>query len=453
MSGSDLGDHAVAVDPGRVRVWLGAILLVALLLRTLMAVAWPLPLGGDEVDYDRLGISIAAGRGIVDETGHASSFRPPAYPALVGAVYALAGARPTAVRLVQTVAGTLTVLLIFVLARTLFGAAVALVAAALVAVDFGQIALTGRLLSEGVFTTTLIGLVLASVELTRRLRERRPTAAWAAATGALAGLGALLRGVLLPYPLLLALVLALERRRAPVRGWRAAGVVLAAWGLVLAPWTLRNAVRQHAFVPVTTQVGITFYSAQNPPRGRLFGILARDSVVESVRGLPEPEQSGALLSAGLRTLTGHPGKVPRLEAMKALFFWVPFDWEVLPRYGVLNPSYVFVLFWGVVAAVLATRRAGTAKRLASLWPVWLPAFFLFGMALVFYGSPRMRLPVEPLLALPAAWALTRLAARVGPGRCVAFALVTFVPLLAGFALGDPVKAGARAVMRALGLWS
>ncbi len=429
-----------------------AVLVAALALRLGAALAWDRPLTGDELDYDRLGVSIAAGDGLVDGRGRPSAFRPPAYPALVGAVYALAGPRPVLVRVLQALVGTATVLLVFVLGRAAAGRGAGLVAAGIVAVDFAQVAATARLLSETTFTAVLVGLVLASVRAVDALRSGREAWRPAALAGALGGLGALLRGILLPYPILLAAGIAWAERRRPAAAWRAIAAVALGWVLVLAPWTLRNARALDAFVPVTTQVGITFYSSQNPPEGRIFGVLSRDATTASVAGLPETERSRVLLRAGLDSLRADPLGSARLEALKLLFFVVPFDWEVLPWYGALNPTYAFVAIWCLVALVIVVRR-GRAREALARWPLWLPIAFFLAMALVFYGSPRLRLPVEPLAAVAAAWGLTRVAASGGRGRAVALALATFVPLLGVFAFGEQAKALVRALARAVGLWS
>ena len=174
-------------------------------------------------------------------------------------------------------------------------------------------------------------------------------------------------------------------------------MLLTAYGLTLLPWTLRNVRAVGAPVPMATQGGITLYSSWFPPDGTVFGLLSQDEVTAGAIGLTEPEQSRYFTRATLRRLGEEPARIPRLLVLKALYLAVPLDWEVLPVYGAVNPTYVVVAVWaGLFLTALGAGRRGRA------WPLWLPLAYLAGMALVFYGSPRLRAPVDPLLATLAA---------------------------------------------------
>ena len=64
----------------------------------------------------------------------------------------------------------------------------------------------------------------------------------------------------------------------------------------------------------------------------------------------------------------------------------------------MNPTYM----WIVLMALAGLGASGGRRVFARHWPVLLPVAYLFFMALVFRGSPRYRLPAEPLLAIAAA---------------------------------------------------
>jgi len=403
---------------------------------------------GDAADYARLADGLSTGVGYVDGLGRPTAWRPPGYPAFLATVHTVAPG-PTALAVVQAGVGAAVVAVTWAVARVL-GPIAALVAAGLVAVDVVQIALASRTLSEGLFTLLSLGVVALSLGLARDLRTGAVPWGAAVATGALAGAAVLTRGLFVAYPLALAagLVALGARGGALRRGALVAAVMLAAYGAVLLPWTARNARAMGAPVPVATQGGFTLYASWFPPGGTGFGILPTDAVTAGAVGLSEVEQNAYFTERAIDGVLADPGRVPRLLALKLLYFFVPLDWEVLPRPGVVNPSYLFVLVWTALALGLARGRLGLVEH----WPLWLPIFYSVAMALVFYGSPRIRAPVEPLLAAAAAVGLVEWA-RTRGRRSAALAVGGSVAGVAAVALlAAPLKALALAALRGAGIW-
>ncbi|MGH2568759.1 MAG: hypothetical protein ACRDGA_10490, partial [Bacteroidota bacterium] len=87
------------------------IVLVGFLLRVFVIVAHPRPLISDERDYHQLAVNLLS-TGTYGFDGVPTAYRPIAYPALVSAVYAIAGAQPLAVKLLQALLDSLTALLL-----------------------------------------------------------------------------------------------------------------------------------------------------------------------------------------------------------------------------------------------------------------------------------------------------------------------------------------------------
>ena len=142
-----------------------AIALVALALR-IGLVIWTRHYGLtlDPADYQRYAASIALGHGYppsgLGTPGTASAFRPPAYPYLLGGIYALFGIHPTLGRLLSALLGVVTVLLVAQLGATLWDRRVGLLAGAIAAVCPSLITLTGSLLSESLFLPLELALAL-----------------------------------------------------------------------------------------------------------------------------------------------------------------------------------------------------------------------------------------------------------------------------------------------------
>jgi len=178
------------------------IMALALVLRlSVVAGTWDAQPWGDPADYHVYGAALALAGSYpattFAEPGGASAFRPPVFPYLLGAAYELAGVRVNAGRLIGVLLGTLTVGLVFLIARRVWDPRHALWAAGLTAVFPPLVWLSAALLSETVFVPLVLGLVLVLLHL-----RDRPAMLLAALAGLLLGLAALTRtnGLLLLVP-------------------------------------------------------------------------------------------------------------------------------------------------------------------------------------------------------------------------------------------------------------
>jgi 4-amino-4-deoxy-L-arabinose transferase-like glycosyltransferase len=162
--------------------------------------------------------------------------RTPVYPALMAAVYAVAGHHPAAVVLLQVLLGGLAAVLTFLAARELgLAERAGLIAALLVAVDPVSVMTANRLLTETLFTTLLV----AGVWLLLRFWRTR-WLPWAAAAAIVFGLAALTRPIaqFLPLVLLPFFGFALRDRRRTLLV--SAALFLAISGALMAGWAWRN---------------------------------------------------------------------------------------------------------------------------------------------------------------------------------------------------------------------
>jgi len=184
----------------------------------------------DAADYDRVAQSIAHGAGYPEtgltRDGGPNAFRPPAFPHLLGAAYAVTGVpgdsdRWRVARGVNALLGTLTVALLGALGVMLFGALPGLTAMGLAAVYPPLLLTSASLFSEALFIPLELGALIAAV--VARGSPRRAT--WAAAAGALVGLASLTRtnGFLLIPVLALAVWGPSPWRTGPRRRGRAPG--------------------------------------------------------------------------------------------------------------------------------------------------------------------------------------------------------------------------------------
>jgi hypothetical protein len=203
-------------------------------------------------------------------------------------------------------------------------------------------------------------------------------------------------------------------RRSPRRP-AAALVLVVAIALTIAPWTVRNAVQMHAFIPVSDFVGSWVAGTYNDQAradkehpGSSQTIVAGE--FDDLDGVPEVERQRELTRRGLDYAADDPGYVAQVvlhNTMRLLNLEGASWWRYqgrtmsLPLWAADAAAYAFY-----VLALLALAGALTpAARRAPAW-LWLAPILLFA-SVIFAGSAiRYRAPLEPFFALLAALALT-----------------------------------------------
>lgn len=381
----------------------------------------------------------------------------PGLPLFVAGVYKLTGGvHERLARLILAVIGALAPLFAYLLARRLSqpvglgspqgdqplpvgGRAVVagLIAALVVAIYPATIEYTGMLMTEPLAATLLAGAMPAI------LWSADGGSAWRwLVPGLTLGALALVRPEYLAIGLLLAVLIFLRQRlHLP---WRralvAAGVVVLGIVVVVAPWTIRNAIALDRFVTVSTGGGQVLYAgtylpsdgnpekvgaavvAENPglfgPHAvedlRLEQILAR--LAEHTYPGMEPDQ--ALSKMGKEQLrddlTDHTGEYVSFVATK-----IGRIWSHGPRAVMREPVWE-ALHWALLGlgllglALLAYRRRWEALLIGAVFL----AVTLISALLV--ASPRRVLVLIPLLAacagVAAVWLATDARALLGRGR-------------------------------------
>ncbi len=400
------------------------ILVLATVLRLAVILGTPhAVLFGDPVDYQRHAVSIAAGHGYprteIATPGKPTAFRPPGYPFLLGGLYATVGVSVDAGRILGGVLGVLTVILIGLLGRTLWGSRVGLISAGIAAIFPPLVTLDASLVSESLFLPLELAFALTVVALWRRPGELR----WALLAGLTCALCALTRAVADAW-LLVALVVILSGRvRVPVR-WRAAGVLVVSFALALTPWTIRNLDQLHAFVPISTEDGYTLAGQYNPDTAvtndyeavwrlppQVPSLAARTRpLFARPGGVDEVVLNRVLLRAGVDYFERHPGHLVVASALNALRLvdlgvghsfvsglsyremGVPADLQ-----GIENRSAQLL----TLLALLAVLARVLLRDPVSLGPRWLWAIPLLTLALTvpMVGNPIKRAPLDPFLVL------------------------------------------------------
>lgn len=411
------------------RALLVIIIMLAVALRAMfwLEVVGPAaPLRGDEIDYDAIARSLASGHGFSLIADKPTASRPPLYPILLAGVYRISGARAEAGRAFQILLGGAIVLLAYLLGRRLFSESAALAAAALAACNPSLIFISSYMLAENIYVVLLLAfLVLFAGDRTKPLSY-----AACAAGGVLLGLASLARPNAFPFALFAAVSLLFFG--AGARGARLAKsiVMLAAVFAVLAPWAARNDARFGKPVFFTTHGGITFYQGNNRVaydvptyRGTVAPLEALPGW-DDIKGKGEVAGDAEAWRLGKAFVRENPDLLPRMAAWRFTRFWrlagdAPFSgvksgwwWDKGKRFGRLASSLdVVFLFSVVVIPLFIIGLVMTIRRYRSLVYLYGVILVHTATAVVFFGSLRARMGVEPVIAVFAGCCAVRLLSR------------------------------------------
>lgn len=402
--------------------WLGAITLLALALRLVWVFYTDtLPLGGDPHWYYVVGSNLAHGHGFVAQPnpifgeipgpGKPTAFWPPGYPFALAALFKLTGVGFTPAQIMNAVLGALTVPFVYALGKSIFDQRAGLLAAGIFAVFPNVIAGMPLLFPEPLFTLIFFAAILL---LTVRPSER-PWLAYAS-FGALAGLACLTRGQgAVLFPVAVTYWLARD-------GWRPAlrstTLALLAAVLLITPWTLRNAVELHAFIPISTNSGAALRVGHGPESiGTTKWTHDKVDGYDMEQSMTSPDREAKAYRAYTRlaidyALT-HPMRELELTKLK-LWNLYRSDAEIIPwittlgttplkpdglddaLWRVFDVTYYTLFLAAVVSLPLWVRRKPERVLLASVFVFWT----LFHVA--FLAEPRYHVPLFPAFAIAVA---------------------------------------------------
>ena len=293
---------------------------------------------GDERGYNQMAFGLLHGEGFNWPN------RVPFYPAFLALEHwAVHGYDP--IPYIGAVVGTLVVPGTYLLGRRLAGTAAGLIAAAAVAFSPPLVDTSATFLSEVLFVPLVPFVALALV-----VAIERGNAKWMAIAGAVLGLSLLVRLTFLAAVIVVpvALLILFGRRR----GLRLGATYALACVLVVVPWTVHNAIKWHAFVPLQTSNAILWQGS--PEYFHLVRDQNRDYLYvweKVIYADNSPEHDPSWIDGdrywtrrALRSIADDPLLYLRYAAEKSVTFWIgdpdadwggshPFDMTVFREAG------------------------------------------------------------------------------------------------------------------------
>lgn len=356
---------------------------------------------GDASGYHLLALNLMQGQGFSWDGEMPTSYRMPGYPVFLAAVYELSGTSHLAVRLLHAVFGALLCIPVFLIALNMGGKPAAVLSSLGVAFHPVLIYMTGWIYSESLFLLLLwLGVWLTTRMLTGGGVKEAVFAGFAF------GLATYVRPEIVVFPLFV-FGLAFLLRWKP----RQLGLMLAVQvilGVLILPWTVRNTLVHHAFVPLTTSSGSNLYAGNNPDS------QGGSAWTYPIEGVSELDSDRILGQRAREYITQNPDKIAPLMLAKVFKFFSPAEMEtrdsVLGRWnGLINAAYVVFLLVAAFGAI-ANRYQMPVILLSALI-----AWYLI-TALIFYGGTRVALPVVPALVILASLGVERIRSRIQVGQ-------------------------------------
>jgi 4-amino-4-deoxy-L-arabinose transferase-like glycosyltransferase len=405
----------------RVDLWLVAIVAAAFVLRLLWALhvevdprtywRW------DMTIYDYQAYALAKGMGFVDFAGQPSAHWPPGYPAMLAPLYRLTDNSLLSARLLNVVAGSATVVLVYLLGRKVFDRRIGLIAAGLLAVFPGQVFATSLIMTEPVFTFLFVLVLTVTVYTVLGEGDGRP---WQAALiGVLIGAAALVRGEGLLLAAIIPVLIFASRPSRRVALVRSSLLLLGAAAVIL-PWTARNIAKMHAPIIISTSATEAFWVGHHEGANGGIADFSELTANEGLAGMANPDYevkaNNAALKQALQFIRSNPIEELTLIPRRFVALYAG-DGSSIAWHD--NPSTLSIdkarllgrlsdwFYWAVggIAALglpawlsLRDRRKAFLVAVVGCWTL------LFSV--VFFGDERFHFAIMPIFCLWAAVSLT-----------------------------------------------
>ncbi len=369
-------------------------------------------LANDALDYHNLALQL------IKDHSYGSTYRVPAYPALLALVYAVTGPNLPAVYLMQSLLFVASLVLVYTIASMLVrNETTSLIALAvcLLYPPFWR-SLTDVLtepLAMFLVTATVWQLILCI----EKVSVRR-----CFAVGVLLAMTTLCKAVTIPY-IIIAAYLVLKPNGVKKLNWAGACVLLVAASVCLGAWTVRNYRVTGEIIPVATGGGFNFWLGNWSPYYHHVWKWQNypPELARQLAGKTEVEQDKIFTRVAINQMTREPLAAAGMFVQKFSDLWlagigrdpasVPTPVKAIGRFTI--PKLSFVCIPLLILAVMGYRRLSREERRRAL-PVttlmlwWTAAYVLTTVAPVRYVLPVMAFEVV-LASVAISAGVTRLA--------------------------------------------
>jgi len=347
----------------------------------------------DEYEYFKMVKNFLSGKGII--VGEAlKSFRPPLYPLFLSLFYGF-GCSLIAIRIIQAIISSFTVLLIYITGKKIFDEKVGFISAIISVIYPFFIFYTGFFLTETLFIFLIVVTIYFYI-LT--LKSDKYKIKYLIQCGIYTGLGSLCRPTMEPFFLIFLLFLLMAKEEFKVKIKKVL-ITSLFFILTLSPWIIRNYVIFKKFIPATTMGGWVFWEGNNPrSEGGPCSYFPKD-----ILKMEETKRNNYLYSLAIEEIKKNPKRFVWLLYNKFKRFW-----NVIPNasqfqralYKIISVlSFGLLLPFFIIGFFLSLK-----KKIGLIIHALIIYFTIFHM--IFLASIRYRVGIEPFYIIFAVYGLT-----------------------------------------------
>ncbi len=396
--------------------WAILLFMLALIPRILWAVTdHPRPFS-DMEDYYYCAINLLKGDYLAQAPDRLA-YRAPMYPLFLAAVIQIFPSNPlAAIRIVQSVLGSISAVLVFFITKSLLYQSkrlklVHLVNIASFITGLAYAWMAYPIFFSSVLMTETLFIVMLLIWMLWGMHLNEGSSNWSK-TGfsILLGLMALVRPIALFFlPIALWRIYSILPKKDNSFKYFANYAAFAAWLLPILPWMIRNILVFNTFVFITTNSGVNLFLGNNPT----FGYYAsgykeeiRKEFIE-IHGADEAAEDRLFLRLGADYIAQHPAEALKRCWYKFYFLNLldkePWPWEEYNKgqglkfaFNINWPTFRWTP-WFLVLALIGIINASIYKCRHA---IMLQVILCYTLAcLIFFARTRFRLPLEPILTI------------------------------------------------------
>ncbi|NQU74157.1 MAG: tetratricopeptide repeat protein [Candidatus Omnitrophica bacterium] len=373
----------------------------------------------DSADYDKWAMDIARG----DWTGKSVFYGMPFYPYFLGVVYFLFGHFLFAARLTQILIGSVNCLLLYWLAKRIFGNAVGIVAFLACALFELLIFYDNMIISTSLITFSYLIILNLIFSF-----DKKPTVLKMCLIGISVGTSCLMAANILMFVLVFIFWISFwlfKTDKKKAIGY--SSVFLIAVSLAILPVTLRNYLVSKDFVLITAHGGLNFYLGNNPLADGANVDLpflssgSKDMIIDSVafaersvgKDLKASEVSRFWFNKGTEFIKDNPAKFFGLIFRKLRLFLMGYEMSDIFLVSFYSSHMPFIKFFGYlpfkfnlifplgILGLIISAGELRKRRFLSVCYLFL-ASYIFS-TIFFLVHTRYKLPIAPIMLIFSAY--------------------------------------------------
>ena len=393
-------------------IFAGALIIRIIFITLFSEVEYP------NFQYDTIGWNLVQGNGYsmdIDPPYSPSAYRPPVYPFFLATIYKLFGHNYFAVKVMQSIVGALTCVLIYLISIEVFSRKVGIISALISSVYPAFLYYTNTMIMEIV----LIFIVAVTVLLFVKAVKHK-TLKYQIAFGVSIGIASLCRPAMLLYPFFAMLFMYFIYSNKK-EFFKHTGLMFISMLIVLTPWTIRNYVVFGKILPVVakgmgSQIWTGLRTAEMDPHdldNRVFksAVEIRDSLTA---GRTEIDAQEMLLKLAFREILSNPIDYVIVTFKKVGKLWYhPIGAiRTLPKYSQTAANLLIVAYYIMLGLALTGLIMSFKNRLLYSAPFLITIFYFTAVHSLLLTLNRYRVSALPFVIIFSAYGLTEIYQRL-----------------------------------------